>query len=179
MIIYAFSSQGTTLLQPPYYTQRRSIIDIVAGPYLSSFGLGAPLTPVCTRASLINAPRFAVTGMADSQRGHSVEDSDSKYQTFDVGGPKGEPQHETKKRSTLLTVCPFILGKLSRFLCTCAQRKGVTNRCIATPDVYACCTCPQLCFPEGTTIDRIVEYSNSTHTRFCRLAPDRGGCYTD
>ena len=69
-----------------------------------------------------------MTGMADSQRGHSVEDSDSKYQAFDVGGPKGEPQHEAKKRSTLLTVCPFILGQL------CASYAPVHNEKVSQTD---------------------------------------------
>ena len=38
-------------------------------------------------------------------------DDDTKYQAFDVGPSGGERRDKPKKRSTLLTVCPFILGE--------------------------------------------------------------------
>ena len=91
-----------------------STTDTVTAPVVSRAGSWAILTFCCSRASLIDAPAFAVTSMADDQRDHLANDSDSKYQAFDVGGPKGEPRDEPKKRSTLLTVCPFILGEPSR-----------------------------------------------------------------
>ena len=49
--------------------------------------------------------------MAQEEKVSAPDQDEAKYQAFDVGPQGGIPQDKPKKRSTLLTVCPFILGE--------------------------------------------------------------------
>ena len=49
--------------------------------------------------------------MAQEEKVNVPGQDDAKYQAFDVGPSGGEQRDKPKKRSTLLTVCPFILGE--------------------------------------------------------------------
>jgi len=49
--------------------------------------------------------------MAESGKVTPPDHDDTRYDTFDVAPSRGRKRNGPKKRSTLLTVCPFILGK--------------------------------------------------------------------
>lgn len=51
--------------------------------------------------------------MAQEEKVSGPGQDEAKYQSFDVGPQGGRPHEKPKKRSTLLTVCPFILGERS------------------------------------------------------------------
>ena len=49
--------------------------------------------------------------MTEEEKVSAPGQDEAKYQAFDVGPKGGRPREKPKKRSTLLTVCPFILGE--------------------------------------------------------------------
>ena len=63
------------------------------------------------RYTLLDDSTIDPVSMAEDQKCSSAAADENKYETFDVGAPKQTSHEEPKKRSTLLTVCPFILGE--------------------------------------------------------------------